>query len=128
MMMDLNEKQERFLKLLTREVKQRYGDDWRETLGGDYPIPDSFSDKFELHLDVEFESADEIFQQLVEEDVVEVEIEDQEVDQSVYSVGYRKNGEKSVREAEFKGAVRGQREGKYLKISEERLNKIEELL
>ncbi len=127
-MMDLDEEQERFLKLLIRDVKQRYGDDWRETLGGDYPIPDSFSDKFRLHLDVEFESADEIFQQLVEEGLVEVEVEDQEVDQSVYSVRYREDGEKSVRDVEFKGAVRGQGEGKYLKISEERLNEIEELL
>lgn len=124
--MDLDEEQKRFLKLLIRDLKNRYGEDWRETLGGEYPIPDSFSDKFDLHLDVKFESADDIFQQLIEEEIVEVEVEDQKVDQSVYSVRYRQEGNESLRDAEFKGTVRGQRERKYLYISEEKLNKIEE--
>lgn len=127
--MNLSDEERRFLKLLVTDLRERYSEEWRDLLTTDFPLPESFSDKFDLHLGVEFEEADEAFEQLRDREIIDVDTKDKELDRGSYQIRYKDNDKgESVREIEYEGAVRGAEERSYFRIPENKLDEIEEEL
>jgi len=120
----LTEEQETFLKYMVEDLRKRYGDKWIEVLETGYPVPDSFRKKFKLHLDIKFDGADRIFQELKRKEILQVEEKTQELDRGSYRIEYPEE-KGSPREIEFRGALKGKEERKYIHIQENVMSEIQ---